>query len=391
MPAAATRRTAKGSTTKAAPASSSTGNRVQALRFVASAHEHREPIITQSVTPGAAPVQSNPSNIPIPAYGFLGHVILLVQWTGGAGGVLSADAPWNFFQSVAIQDVNGAYLQNPVDGFSLLMENVYGGYAYKQDPRLSPIYSAGTTAGTFMLRVPVMVTRHNAYGSLANQNAAAPYQLSYTINPSTTIWSTAPTTIPSFTVYAYLEAWSQPNARDTKGRAQAQLPPLHGSTQQWSIYTKAIAAGNNVTQLPRVGNTVRTIICICRDGTGARNSAVFPTPFSFNLDSRVLTSEVALLRAGLQTEGLSGTSTLDAGVYVFYYNNSIVGHIGDETSDLWLPTVQSTRLELSGNSSTAGNIEFLTNDIVQVETDQAARYVMDSQTGDLSSPDLVAA
>jgi hypothetical protein len=391
MPAAASRRAPRGNTTKGNASNTNTTQRVQALRFIASAHEHKEPILTQNVTPGAAPVQSNPSNIPIPAYGFLGHVIILVQWTGGVGGVLAADAPWNFFQSLAIQDVNGAYLQNPVDGFSLLMENVYGGYAYKQDPRLSPIYSAAPTAGTFMLRVPVMVTRHNAYGALANQNAAAPYQLSWTVNPSATIFSTAPTTIPTFTIYAYLEAFSQPNARDAKGRVQAQLPPLHGSTQQWSIYTKAIAAGNNVTQLPRVGNTIRTIICIARDATGARNSAVFPTPFSLNLDSRVLTNEIGVLRTGLQTEGLSGTATLDGGVFVFYFNNSIVGHTGDESSDLWLPTVQSTRLELAGNSVTAGNIEFLTNDIVQVETDQAARYVMDSQTGDLSSPDLVAA
>lgn len=368
----------------------SAAQKVQALRFVAAAHEHREPITTQVITPGAAPVQSNPSNIPIPAYGFLGHIVLLVTWTGGVAGTFAADAPWNFLQSVSIQDVNGAYLYNPSDGFSLLMSNVYGGYAFKQDPRLSAVFSAAPTAGQFLIRIPVQVTRHNAYGALANQNAAAPYQLSYTINPSTTIYSVAPTTIPQFTVFAYLESWSQPNARSVKGQPQAQLPPLHGSTQQWSTYTKAVAAGNNVTQLPRVGNVIRTIIAIARDNTGARNDAVFPTPFSLNIDSRVLTNETALLREALQVEGLAGTATRDTGVFVFYFNNSILGHIGDETSDLWVPTQQSTRLELVGNSVTAGNIQFLTNDIVQVETDQAARYVMDSQTGDLTSPDVTA-
>jgi hypothetical protein len=389
MPATTTRRAPRGSTQKGSAQANQT--RVQALRFVASAHEHREPILTQAVVPGAAPVQSNPSNIPIPAYGFLGSVVLFVTWTGGVAGTLAADAPWNLFQSVSIQDVNGAYLQNPVDGFSLLMENVYGGYAFKQDPRLSPVFSSTSTAGTMMLRIPVQVTRHNGYGALANQNAAAPYQLAWTVNPSTTIFSAAPTTMPTFTINAYLESWSQPNARDLKGRPQAQLPPLHGSTQQWSIYTKAIAVGNNVTQLPRVGNTIRTIVCICRDGTGARSATVFPTPFSLNLDSRVLTNELSNLRQALQTEGIAGTATLDTGVYVFYFNNSILGHLGDETSDLWLTTVQSTRLELAGNSVTAGNIEFLTNDIIQVETDQAARYVMDSQTGDLTYPEVVAA
>lgn len=359
---------------------------VQTLRFTASAHEHREPINVQNFTLGAAAQQSNPSNIPIPAYGFISHVLLLVSWAGGTTGTLNADAPWDFFQSVSIQDVNGAYLQNPIDGFGLLMENVYGGYAYRQDPRLSPIFVSGPTAGTFMLRVPVQVTRHNAYGSLANQNAAAPYLLQYTVNPSTSVYSVAPGAQPTWTVQAFLESWTQPNARDLKGRPQAQLPPLHGSTQQWSVYTKAIAVGNNVTQLPRVGNTIRTIIIISRDGTGARVDTVFPNPFSLNLDSRVLTQEVQALRQQCQAEGLESTIARDVGVHVFYFNNSILGHIGDESSDLWLPTVQSTRLELSGNSAVVGNLQILTNDIVQVEVDQAARYVMESQTGDLNHP-----
>lgn len=370
------------------PAGNATATRqVQALRFVASAHEHREPIITQTVTPSAVSQQSNPANIPIPAYGFIGHVVLLVEYTGGVAAKLSADGPWNLFQSVSIQDVNGAYLQNPIDGFSLLMENVYGGYAYRQDPRLSPIFSATETTGAFMIRIPVMITRHNAYGSLANQNAAAPYQLAWTINPSTVIYVST-TTIPTFTISAYLEAWSQPNARDLKGRPQAQLPPLHGSTQQWSNYTKAIAVGNNVTQLPRVGNTVRSIICIARTAAGVRADGVFPNPFSLNLDARVLTNELQNIRKQLQTEGLETNIARDTGVFVFYFNNSILGHIGDESSDLWLPTVQSTRLELVGASAEAGNLQILTNDIVQVEVDQAARYVMDSQTGDLNHPTL---
>lgn len=360
---------------------------VPALRFVASAHEHREPINNQGgIVLGAAQIQSTPSNIPIPAYGFLAHVLLLVTWTGGAG-VLAADAPGNIFASVSIQDVNGAFLQNPVDGFALMMENVYGGYAYRQDPRLSPIYSATAASGAYMMRIPVMVTRHNAYGALANQNAAAPYYLQYTINTFANVYSTA-TTAPTVVVQAYLEAWSQPNARDLKGRPQAQLPPLHGSTQQWSQYTKAIAVGNNIIQLVRVGNTIRTIVAVCRNNTGGtpRDDTVHPNPFTLNLDSRVLTSEIQQLRQQVQTEGLESTTARDTGVFVYYFNNSIIGHIGDESSDLWLPTVQSSRFELDGNCATAGNIQFLTCDIAQVETDQAARYVMESTTGNLTNP-----
>jgi hypothetical protein len=140
--------------------------------------------------------------------------------------------------------------------------------------------------------------------------------------------------------------------------------------------------------LPRVGNTIRTIIIIARNASGVREDGVMPNPFSLNLDARVLTNELQAIRQQLQTEGLETSIARDTGVHVFYFNNSILGHIGDETSDLWLPTVQSTRLELAGNSAIAGNLQILTNDIVQVEVDQAARYVMDSQTGDLNNPTL---
>lgn len=363
--------------------------KVQALRFVASAHEHREQIHSQSFTLNAGQQVVNPANVPIPAYGFITAVLLDVSWTGGTGGTLAADGPFNFFGQVSIQDVNGAYLQNPIDGYALLQENIYGGYAYRQDPRLSPLYTSTPTAGRFLIRVPVQVSRHNGYGALANQNAAAPYLLSYTVSPNTTVFTgTQPSVQPTWTVTSWLESWTQPNARDLRGRPQAQLPPLHGSTQQWSVYTKAIAAGNNVTQLPRVGNTIRSIVVISRDNSGVRSDAVFPDPFSLNLDSRVLTAESAAVRRHLQAEGLAATTTRDVGVHVFYFNNSIIGHIGDESSDLWLPSVQSTRLELVGSSASVGNLQIVTNDIVQVEVDQAARYVLESQTGDLQHPTL---
>jgi hypothetical protein len=311
-----------------------------------------------------------------------------VSWTGGAG-VLAADAPWNIIQSIYLQDVNGAYFQYPIDGYSMLCENVYGGYDFRADPRLGPTYSSTAATGNYWLRVPVQVTRHNGYGALANQNAAATYKLGWVYNTFANVYSTA-TTAPTVTVNAYLEAWTQPNSRDLKGRPQAMLPPLHGSTQQWSYYTKTVSAGSNVIQFPRVGNTIRTIILIARDTTGARNDNVLLTPYSLNVDGRVLTSEVVGLRKELMGKMSENGVAVDTGVLVFYFNNAILGKVGDESSDLWLPTLQSTRLEWVGTAATAGTLEILTNDIAQVETDQSQRYVMESATGNLEHPDLSA-
>jgi hypothetical protein len=362
------------------------------LRFVASSHEHRELIHSETVQLGAATINSNPSNIDVNAYGFLAHIVLQVSWTGGVAGVLTADAPWTALQSIWLQDVNGAYFQYPLDGYSLLQEQVYGGYSFRSDPRIDSNYSATQASGQFTIRIPVQVTRHNGFGALANQNAAASYKLGWVWNTAVA-FGTGYTTAPTFTANAYLEAWTQPNQRDLKGRPQAQLPPMHGSTQQWSYYTKAINVGNNVVQFPRVGNTIRTIILIARDNTGARNATVMPGTggtFSLNLDGRVLTSESIALRqtlCGAMTENGS-LAGQDAGVLAFYFNNSILGKVGDESSDLWIPTLQSSRLELVGTATTAGTLEILTNDIAEVETDQSQRYVMESGTGNLEHPDL---
>lgn len=372
-------------TTKAA-ASNTTPMRT--LRFVASAHEHRELIHQESVTLGANTQFSNPTSIDVNAYGFIAHIVLRISWTGGVG-TLAADGPWNMIQSVWLQDVNGAYFQYPIDGYSLLQEQIYGGYCYRGDPRLDGNFAGAASAGLFTVRIPVQITRHNAYGALANQNAGATYKLGWTYNTFANVYNIA-TTAPTVTATAYLEAWTQPNAKDLRGRPQAQLPPLHGSTQQWSIYTKSVVVGNNVIQFPRVGNTLRNIVIIARNGTGARDDTVLPTPFSLNIDGRVLTSEDVTLRKTLMSQILANGATVDTGVLSFYFNNSVLGKLGDESSDLWVPTLQSTRLELVGQAATAGNLTILTNDIAQVETDQSVRYVMESQTGNLEHPDLAA-
>lgn len=392
------------------PSSASTANRGNAnastkaqagakpqrvLRFVASSHEHRELIHSETVQLGANTIPSNPSNIDVNAYGFLAHIVMVVTWTGGVGGTLTADAPWTALQSIWLQDVNGAYFQYPLDGYSIFTEQVYGAYSFRADPRLDANYSSTQASGQFTIRIPVQVTRHNAFGALANQNAAASYKLGWVWNTAVS-FGTGYTTAPTFTANAYLEAWTQPNQRDLKGRPQAQLPPMHGSTQQWSYYTKTITVGNNVIQFPRVGNTIRTIVLIARDNTGARNDAALPGitgGFSLNLDGRVLTAESVALRKVLNSQMSDNGSPAgtDAGVMVFNFNNSILGKVGDESSDLWLPTLQSSRLELVGTTTSAGTLEILTNDIAEVETDQSQRYVMESATGNLEHPDLSAA
>lgn len=351
--------------------------------FVAAAHEHVEPAFTDTFTPGAAALIRGPSGpFNLPAFGYIRHIFLEVVASGGTlgAGVLSADYPWNLFQSITLLDVNGAPIFGPLDGYATLWANIAGGYAYQQDPRKGPGF-VGTINASFILRIPIEIYHHDGLGALANQNAAAAYQLQYIINPSTVLYSTAPTTIPSVTIRGWLEAWTLPNESDIAGRPQAQEPPAHGTSQYWTSANKPVIAGQNTLLQGRVGNLIRNVIAICRDNTGARVDTVMPDPITVQWDARVLYQASQNYQRQVMFERLENLSARDTGVFIFSFDHSEGGRQGDGPPNLWIPTVQSTRLEWNGVAAVAGNIQFVINDIAPVEVLPSERFVETSQTG----------
>lgn len=336
--------------------------------FVRAAHEHVEPAFDVSFTPGASAVQLSGSPFEVPSYGFMRAVWLLVTTSGGVAGAgaLAADAPWNVIDSINLHDVNGQNIVGPVNGYDLFLLNAFGGYAWESDPALLPdavTSGAGAVVGfTFALRVPVEITAWDAYGSLGNQNAAAPFRLAISGNTSGNVWSTAPTTIPTVRVRAFLEAWSQPEAADLLGNPQETVPPGHGTTQFWSSFIKTISSGENTIRLERVGNLLRTIILVGRLSAGARDQAMLPDTIDFAWDNLSLyTREPIQYRRTLIRER-HGLNPPD-GVLVYSYAHDQDGHVGNESRHLWLPSTMASRFEFRGNFDAAGTLKVLTNDV----------------------------
>lgn len=371
----ATRTNGNGAAPRSAPA--------PLVPFVAAAYEHVEQAfdVTQQMA-DASSYQLGPYEVP--AYGFLRSIALEVTASGGVLGdaVLGADWPWNLFSEITLLDVNGAPIYGPVSGYDLYLSNKYGGYSFVQDPTKQPDYSA-TINPSFVLRIPVEISQHNALGAIANQNSAASYKVRLRLadfdngnTPGTT------DTLPLIRVRGHLEAWSQPAATDLAGRPQAVEPPMHGTTQYWSSFTRSLSAGAANVLLPRVGNMIRTLIVVVRDAAGARvTNANMPDPIEFRWDTRqILYVTNQYLRARLN-EGLAGGATLDAGVYVFSFDRTALGHIGGGSPNMWIPTVQSTRLEFVSSDWPAGTVEVLTNDVAPVEITQSERYDANSDTG----------
>lgn len=359
---------------------------VPAVPFADAAHEHTEPAFTFQVTPTAA---TQSFQFDIPSYGYFRHLWMQCVASGGVigPGTLSADAPFNIIQSITLLDTNGAPIYGPIDGYSMFLSNLFGGYAFQQDQRSLPGYSTTPASPGFTTRVPVEISHYNGMGSLANQNAAAPYKLQIVINTIANIYGTAPTTPATFTFTGLLEAWSLPNDVDAIGRPQEVAPPNHGTVQYWSSRTQSgITAGNQTVQVQRVGNLLRGVYFVARDGTGARSNSVLPSQPILNWDSRQLYNDSQLYRQNDAYESTLSTG-YPAGVYAYIFNNSQLNRSGDDSPSMWIATVQATRLELTGTFQGAGSVQVLTNDVAPVEVNPAERYVETSATGFHPNPD----
>lgn len=367
---------------------------VPMLPFTASAHEHAEPAFTLTPTPTAAEQVQNPQNIP--ANGWLRNVFLEINASGGTigTGVANADYPFSQFSNVLLQEVNGGNIVGPgMTGFDIMLTNLLGGYAFRQDPRDMPAYVGSAPNPVFTLRVPSEVSQRDGLAALSNQNASSLFQLLISVAGLAQAFSTVGTVAPGpHQIKAWLEAWTLPAPQDGQGRPQSQAPPLVGTGQYWSKRGKAVGVGANTVEFTRLGNLIRYMAFIARDASSNRADNVFPDPMFFNWDGFALQSQVSqrYLKQYVWEKLLTQQAVL-AGVFGLPFNHggSGEGRSGNESPDLWLGTTQASRLEISGNSAAAGTIQVLTNEVAPIESDPAAQYITPNATGQLARPATV--
>ncbi|HZP28433.1 MAG TPA: hypothetical protein VFC99_05740 [Acidimicrobiia bacterium] len=345
--------------------------------FVRASRQHEEPFIDLTNTLGASTIAVSPQDIP--AYGYLRSVLILVEGTttsNAAAVTFAADGPFNVLSDFALTDVNGQPIVGPFSGYELMLINKYGGYARRHDPRIVEFLATTGSGGSggsfrFLLRVPVEINPATGFGALANMNAAATYKLRFTLNTSAAPYGTAPTNPPSVRVRCWQEAWAQPAQTNLRGQQQATSPPASGTTQYWSLASYALSAGTTRVQLSRVGNLVRNLILVFRDNSNVRQDANFPDPLQFYWDSRLIFNRGMRVNKGFAAERYDlqvadGTFdqalALDAGVMPIDFTSGDDGSAGFESGNLYIPTVQSSRLEFLGTFS-AGTLQVLTNDI----------------------------
>lgn len=303
----------------------------------------------------------------VPAIGFLRHLFVQVSASGGTGtaAVYKEDAPFSAISEIALTDVNGAPIVGPISGYDLYLINKYGGYSGFADPKSMPSYTTPTSGNfAFCLRVPVELGSRDGVGSLPNMNASSTYKLRITQAATTDVFSTNPTGLPTLRFQVFTEAWSGPLAMGPNGESQATVPPAEGTTQMWSKMVLPAAAAFNTLQLRRVGNYIRNIIVVGRNTSdGLRSDTNLPSTLQWFLDNGQWLNESQVYRKQQMRERLVGqTNGPDTGVLVYDFTSEFDGLYGGELRN-WLPTIQSTRLELQGTFAAAQNVTILTNDV----------------------------
>src|SRR5690348_6696381 len=357
-------------------------NNAPPVPFVRAAHEHTETVQVGLINAqiGTNPVVSQ--QLPIPAYGYLRNIALSLTTSGGVVGsaTLTGDGLWKVIRSVQIFDTNGSPITAPISGWELMLMNKYGYMAASADPQVGPDFSSGIASMSYVLRIPVELLR--GFGSLPNQNAAAPYKMQVTLGTLTDVYAvTTGLTAPTVQIDAWLEAWSKPAPFTPTGRSQQVEPPRSGTTHRWwFIPGNTVAAGSSRVVIPQVGNKIRTLIFVVRTAGGVRQGPIsnMPDPIELWWDNRQqFIIPLRLLRKYMAERivplGNAGYTGVENGVLVFDYSHDVLNQMSGGT-DLYLPTVQATRLELRANNWAAGNVDVLVNDVTPVEVSAAGRY-----------------
>lgn len=360
------------------------------IPFRRSTRKHMEPFFDSSIALTTGSQQISPVNIP--AYGFLRGVWVRVDATGGSGSTTSAvfagDYPFNAL-TISLQDVNGAPIYGPFSGtqgtyLSFLIQK-YGGYRRGSDARLNYIFTTGSSGGNFSYRtyIPIEMNRTSGIGALTNLNAAAAYQIFMQLQPSTTLFTTSPSpTLPTVRVRLWLDAYAQPPAHDLLGNMTTPAPPALNTTQFWSVATFPINSGSNIVRLTRLGQFIRNIIFVLYGGAASPSVRVdndWPDPAELWLDDYQLASigqdtwqswnigAEYNIDPNVTDSAAVGLPSRDVGVYPYSFADDGDGlWIGAEHYGGYLPTLQSSRLEIRGTfgaNNTVKQLFVLTNDI----------------------------
>jgi hypothetical protein len=309
--------------------------------------------------------------------GFLRGVTLQVTSTAGVigAGVLQADSPFSIFSSISIEDISGGPILYPMSGFAYMCTQKYL-RPWSGDPTKRSDFS-NTINPAMTLRLFVEVK--DTLAVLANTDARAQYRVRFTLAPGNAaagpfgLTSTAPTTQPIVTVKGYIETWAQPDLQDLLGNPIQQIPDGLVASRFLMHEVPVFNAGANVIRGTLVGNELRGLILIVRNGNALQTRQNLTDANAGPIDARLDNRRLWKMNQSQIAEEMqdfflllgAGVWVREAGVYVI--TRYAGGATGDDQAagqgEYWLQTVEQTLLqfELNGTDLTTapGTVEII--------------------------------
>lgn len=340
--------------------------------FIRASTDHVEQGATQNLAGTSWAANANmPFNVP--SYGFLAEEWLTLTGSGGSGATTVAaqpDAPWSMFALILMKDANGTPIIQ-LDGYAAYLARLLGGYKpFRPDQSTfgySAIVTGANASGNFKFKLELEnMFGPEGWGLLPNMDGSAVYQVALTFNGPSSFYSTAPTNLPNISALIEAICRSRPAATNSYGQPVQVDPPAKGTVSYWTSQTFSVVNGSNTLQLNRVGNVIRNHILVFRDSGGSRANAdstgVTPVSLTMKKDAGILfTANTDTLRQrNYEAYGFD----VPAGVIALPYTTDPDGVPGHEFGDSYLPTATSTNLQFIFNSTAAGTLQVITNDIV---------------------------
>lgn len=346
---------------------------VTAVRpFVTGTRTLESETYTQSVTVGASTQALTPYEFQVD--GYLSRALIRVTCVTAANAAataFNADGPMIALQSVVFEDIGGKQILGPITGWNLYVLNRFGGFVYNADVKANATYSvttgAGATGGSFnfTMPLPIQVRKRDGMGSLPNRNASATFRLKVTVNTTTAIYSTAPTTPGTLTVRVEQQGWATSDQRDYKGNGAAPTPNGVGSLMYTDIESIVLSAGQFTQRMGNYGGQTRLWAFELRDSVGSRaqGETDWPSLFEIEIDKVKCYSRTVNTWDTIMSEdyGLSATAEAVAtgntklnGVKVIHWLDDFGLQPGAENSFRYQPITPNTAIYLSGTIGGAG-------------------------------------
>jgi hypothetical protein len=320
---------------------------------------------------------------PLQATGWLRGLWLLVTGTGLTAGVPTADAPFNVFGNIELDDVNNEAIFGPFDGYTAMLTNKLGGYLWSGDPSTSPIFTvSGTTTSnnfTFALYIPLEIVSRDPLGPVASVNNTASLTLKMSLNTTATVFTTT-TGVLSVRIRGNQEFYWEPKTADKQGRPISPEPPASGTTQYWTQGSVGIAGAGTINQgLPTgLGYPFREYLFLLRDAAGSRANGEtnWPDPliglkFEANmlmsnipkaLWQHIMGQEYGFTSATSDVRGAGLTPGKENGVYALNWNKDFfLRKPGGETRRTYLVTSTGSNFIYNGAIGGAGTLYSIVN------------------------------